>query len=273
MEATVESYTIWLAVGLALSEVLYERAHWIVGQAPDHPAGALIRFVIAARGALVAVGILSLAVYHLYPIALLSLLAATVTALGIAVFLLLGARQVRDQISRVTARARSAAKLSGVVAAAVDGDDVTEDPAGSISSNSGPVSLRSSQGEPRSAIDALRAQRQITQALWDTPSALVLINRGGRILYRTGGATRSAGFPEELMQYHLPEGSEIGRVVAEVLRTSRRYPIEIRRNGRVLQGVASPWFTGAGSVRGVAVNLMCTDEPSQTDEADALLVS
>lgn len=121
------------------------------------------------------------------------------------------------------------------------------------------------------AIDEIREQRKLTQALWDVPAAVVLVDKDGRVDGRIGGALRSAGYPEELLSREIPPTSEIGQLCATVLHDLRRIPTEIERNGRTFSVVASPWISMSGRVRGVVLVLLSSDDAAMTDESESAI--
>lgn len=252
---------------LALGQIIYARAHFVVGSAPEHPAGNRIRWILALHeGGLVPLAELSLTYLlclavldtSLPDVAVITLAMASITSFTFAVFLHHAAPRVRDTITRGT---RSHAKLKATMAAAVGDDD------------SGSLDLETSSGPltgdmTRTAVDEIRSQRRQTQALWDLPAALLLMDRDLCVKSETGGALRLPGIYEAIppVGQCMSADTTIGRAVRDVLRTGNRFPFDLRIRSKTFSGVASPWVTMSGRIQGVTVLILASDEASQTDE-------
>lgn len=280
-------------VALAAAEILYATAHAVVLRTPGHAPESPIWNVIMLREAVVVPsGILALTFFYDHTAAPGVAAACVVLAITSAAAMLRIAPLIRRSLlipppPPPTPPAPTPPTPTSFFAVRRDHRSVPmsvppapeagEPPLSSVrlASTADPDGIEVSipvWGDPaletRStrAFDELRQQRRLTQVLWDVPAAVVTVSREGVIEGKVGGAIRSAGYPSELTGAKLPPDSEIGRMCAEVLRTLKRLPFEIQRNGRTFSVVASPWISPSGRVRGVVLVLLTTEDTAMTDE-------
>lgn len=115
----------------------------------------------------------------------------------------------------------------------------------------------------------IREQRNVTQALWDAPAAMLFVSLSGTVESSVGGALRLADFPAELAGPQLVGGSLSENVIRGVMRNPHRQSFELHSGARTYTAVAAPWVSLSGRLLGATVVVLTSDSDPVASACEA----